>query len=204
MEATRPFSTVLESLLKLSHQKDEISAREVFEILSCQGYATLLIICSLPFCLPIQIPGFSTPFGILLGFIGLRIAFAQHLWWPEWILTKTIKSKSFEVLIKKVIKVVEFLQKILKPRLVTLTQNSLFLRMHGLLVFVLAVLLSLPLPIPMTNMLAATPILFIGFGLLENDGVFILVGYCLAFLCFIAFWGLFYLGKAQLGFLLGG
>lgn len=37
--------------------------------------------------------------------------------------------------------------------------------------------MSLPLPIPLTNLLPAYTILFLSIGLLESDGLFILFGY---------------------------
>jgi hypothetical protein len=40
-----------------------------------------------------------------------------------------------------------------------------------------AFLMSLPLPIPLTNLLPAYTILFLAIGLLELDGLFILIGY---------------------------
>ncbi len=40
-----------------------------------------------------------------------------------------------------------------------------------------ALLMSLPLPIPLTNLLPAHTILFLSIGLLESDGLFILIGY---------------------------
>ena len=40
-----------------------------------------------------------------------------------------------------------------------------------------ALLMSLPLPIPLTNLVPAYAILFLAIGLLEFDGLFILIGY---------------------------
>jgi hypothetical protein len=40
-----------------------------------------------------------------------------------------------------------------------------------------AFLLSLPLPIPFTNLIPAYTILFLVIGLLESDGLFVLIGY---------------------------
>jgi hypothetical protein len=39
--------------------------------------------------------------------------------------------------------------------------------------------MSLPLPIPFTNLLPAYTILFLAIGLLESDGLFILFGYAM-------------------------
>jgi len=189
------FEDSLQLIINTAQQSESIKIREIFKILSGRGYAALLIILSLPFCFPVQIPGFSTPFGILLAFLGLRIAFAKRLWWPKWVLEKNLSSKSVSKLMTKTMKVVHAMQKILHPRLLFITRNPLLHRLHGLLVGVLGVLLSLPLPIPMTNLLSAFPILCIGLGLLEDDGMFVLIGYFSACICFTAFTGLFLFGK---------
>lgn len=191
------FIDSLRILEKKADETDGIQLEEIFHVLSGKGYATLLVLFSFPFCLPVQIPGFSTPFGFLLCFLGLRIAFAKRLWWPKWILEKKLKSSQIKSLSQHIIKRVIFFKKIIHPRMGFLTTNPILIRLHGLLVFVLSILLSLPLPIPFSNMLSAIPILFIGLGLLEDDGLMIILSYLLALVCFLAFFGLYLLGKDQ-------
>lgn len=174
-----------------------IKLGEIFEILAGRGYAALLILLSFPFCLPIQIPGFSTPFGLLLSFLGLRIAFARHLWWPRWILKKELSSDNVKKLTEKLI---QFFQNnkfiILRSRWIFLSKNALFHRLNGILIFFLGAFLSLPLPIPLTNLFSAVPILCIGLGLLEDDGLFILIAYLIAALGIAIFLFLFLWGKS--------
>lgn len=188
----------LQTVLRKTKESQEIKVRQIFTILAGRGYAALLIIFSFPFCIPIQIPGFSTPFGIILGFLGLRIAFARRLWWPKWILERKLNSQQVGKVVEQMIKAVEYCKNVFHPRLLLLTRNPLIHRLHGLVVFTLSILLSLPLPIPFTNMLTALPILFIGLGLLEEDGLVIVIGYLLAGVCLLAFIGLFLFGKAQI------
>ncbi len=89
-----------------------------------------------------------------------------------------------------------------RPRIKALVNNPTFHRLNGILVFFLGLILALPLPIPMTNLLAASPILCLGLGLLEDDGVFILISYALALVCFSAFATLFFWGKSYLSTIL--
>ena len=194
----KTFIESLEIISEKSKESDHIKLQDVFVILAGKGYAALLILLSLPFCLPIQIPGLSTPFGLLLVFIGFRLAFAKRLWWPKWILDKEFKSGTIDTLCQKCIRVVKSLQKIIHPRILFLTKNSIMRRVHGLLVVFFALILSLPLPIPFSNILCAVPIFFIGFGLLEDDGVVIIFGYIFALLSLLFFLFLFMLGKAKL------
>jgi len=196
MAVKQSFVDILQQIIEEAKTCERMEVRRIFALLAGKGYAALLIVLSLPFCMPIQIPGFSTPFGILLAFLGLRIAFAKRLWWPKWVLNKTVTSAHVTLLVKKTIPAVRFLQKVLHPRLLILTKSSLAHRLHGLAVFFLALFLSLPLPIPMTNMLSAAPILLIGLGLLEDDGACIIVAYAIALLALAAFIGLLVFGKA--------
>lgn len=192
------FKDILQKLFDEVQKSSEIEVGKIFKILSGKGYPALLILLSLPFCLPLQIPGASTPFGIILGFMGLRIAFGKRLWWPKWILEKQFKSEHIKTLIKKSITFIDKVQKLARPRLIFLAKNPLLHRMHGLLVFCLSLILALPLPIPFSNMLAAFPIFFMGWGLLEDDGVLIILAYIFTTIFFLAFLGLFLIGKAQL------
>lgn len=198
-ESSQSFVESLQTFLNgIKDVKREITVREFFILLKGKGAAAVLILFSLPFCLPVQIPGFSTPFGIFLAFTGVRIAFAKRLWWPKWILNKKMNPAHVEKLIQRTIRVVLSMQKLFHPRLTTIVFHPWLHRLHGVLICVLAILLSLPLPVPMTNLLSAFPILFMGIGLLEDDGVAILISYLLAAICFAAFWFLFFLGKSQL------
>lgn len=195
------FVELLNQLIKETKEHEQITFQQIFDLLSGKGYAALMILFSLPFCLPIQIPGFSVPFGIVLGFLGLRLALGKRPWWPQWILKKGFKSEQVASLTEKTIKIVRRLQKVLQPRLVLLTKSSFCHRLHGILLFTLSFLLAIPIPIPLTNMLTAFPILFLGLGLLEDDGLSILIAYFLAFICFGAFFAIYLWSKSQLAFL---
>lgn len=184
---------LLDDLLQLSDGK-AMSLGQICEHLYGRGYGILLVLFSLPFCFPISIPGLSTPFGLLLAFLGIRMAYVRNPCWPGWLMQKEVP---YETLCKVIVKtqiIIKKLQKILKPRLIMLVVQPIAHRMHGLLIFALAFLLALPLPIPLTNMLTAIPICCLGLGLLEDDGIAVIVAYILALICFIAFAAIFYFG----------
>ena len=48
---------------------------------------------------------------------------------------------------------------------------------NGLVIALLGIFLALPLPIPLSNLTAAWAIFLIAFGLLEDNGIFVLIGY---------------------------
>lgn len=187
----------LEQILRESASAPMTIGR-VCEILSGRGYAVLLILFSLPFCFPITIPGLSTPFGFLLAFLGLRLAFGKHPWWPDWILRREVSHSTLQSIFDKLQWALSKLEKVLHPRLLLLVEHPLAHRAHGLLICFLALLLSMPIPIPFTNTFSALPILCLGLGLLEDDGVFVMIAYALALVCFTFFGTIFWLGQANL------
>lgn len=186
----------LKKMVSLAKKKNGIKLEDIFHILAGRGYAALLIVFSLPFCFPVTIPGLSFPFGAVLAFCGLRIAFAKKLWWPKWILNREVSVDQIEQIVSKVTRGLTYLQKVLHPRLVFLIQNPVLHRLHGVMIFILAILLCLPIPLPFSNMVCALPLLFFGLAFLEDDGFALIIAYLLSLLCFAAFLALYLFGKA--------
>lgn len=169
----------LKEILNISPNENKISFDKVFEKLSGKGLFVFLILFSLPFCLPIQIPGVSTLFGFILFLMSLRLVFRSRVFWPKWILKKKIKRIVLQKIVKKLIKLALFFEKLIHNRLEFLTKPLYIQKIHGITLCFCSLFLSLPLPIPLTNILAAFPILFLSIGLLEDDGVFVILSYLL-------------------------
>lgn len=174
---------------------EDISVKMIIEALGGKGQAALLILLVLPSCLPIQIPGFSTLFGVILMFIGLRIAFGRHTWIPHMLLEKKVPRHILEKIAKTAIAITNKLSFMTSTRLVYIVNAPALHICHGLAVTILAFLLSLPLPIPLTNLFAAFPIMAFGLGLLEDDGLMICIAYVLFFICLGVFASLLFFGK---------
>jgi hypothetical protein len=186
-------SAVADRLEKTLNQKGLTVSQLVFA-LEGKGHAAIMAVLALPFCFPIQIPGLSTPFGIILIFSGLRIAFAQAPWLPGWLMVRDIPDGTAHSLLRGLRWIATPAEKILHPRLYGLCRNPTLHRIHGLLIAFLAILLALPLPIPFSNLLAAVPILLISLALLEDDGAFLIAGYLTAIPCVVFFGSLFLYG----------
>ena len=155
----------------------EFRIRNLFESLAGRGQAALVVVISLPFCLPVPLLGLSTPFGLILAFIGLRIAFQRRPWLPRWLLDKPLRAETLAKLAARCVSLERRLHRWLLPRWPVFCRHPWGRFSHGLTIAVLAVLLALPLPIPMSNVACALPILLLGLGLLEDDGLFVALGY---------------------------
>lgn len=170
-----------------------VTLREVIYTLHGRAYMLLVLLLALPFITPIPLPGLSTPFGLAIMLIALRLSLGQRPWLPMKLQRKELPAGFLRKLLAVAERVLRFFEKFLRPRLTFLSDTPFLVQLHALLMLTAALALLLPLPIPFTNSFPAWTILLLAAGLLERDGLFILGGY----LVFIA--GVFYfifLGEA--------
>src|SRR5215210_7264423 len=90
--APRKLSEEIGALLEGLTERS-VTLREVLDVTHGRAYTLLLILLALPFCTPIPLPGFSTPFGLLIALIGARLALLQEPWLPERVLNKPLSRK---------------------------------------------------------------------------------------------------------------
>ena len=105
--------------------------------------------------------------------------------------TITIDGRPVEVLPDESVlaaarKILRGFELLLRPRLPWLTGSRTLLQLHSFPIFLAAILLLLPLPVPFSNLIPAFSILLLSAGLLERDGLFLLAGH-LTFLCAVGF-----------------
>lgn len=163
--------------LRLSAGERAITLREVIYTLGGRAYMLLVLLLALPFITPIPLPGLSTPFGLAIALIALRLSLGQRPWLSMKLQRKELPAGFISKLFGVAERVLRFLEKFLRPRLTFLTDTPLLVQMHAVLMLLAALALLLPLPIPFTNSFPAWTILLLAAGLLERDGAFILAAY---------------------------
>lgn len=178
------FPTLEEEILILQKEGKNraLSLAEILRVLSGKGRPLILVLLSLPFCQPIQIPGLSTPFGLAIAFIGFRMVFGKRIWLPASFLKKKIPNHTLIVITDKALNLIKKIKPWIHPRLTWLCRSSFMEKGNGLMVMMLGIFLALPLPIPLSNLTAAWSIFLIALGILEDDGFFIIVGYIFSIL----------------------
>ena len=171
----RKLSEVIEDLIAGFHERP-VTLREVIVVLQGRAYTLLMLLLSLPFLLPVPLPGLSTLLGLVIAAIALRLVLGQKPWLPARLLDRELPPKFFPSLLAGARRVLRFLEVMLKPRILWLTNSPLLLRFHALVILLASLVLLLPLP-PGTNFPPALCIVIMAGGLLERDGRFILGGY---------------------------
>ena len=183
----KTFEENLAILGEQAKKATSLTLKEILETLSGNGRFIILIFLSLPFCQPIQIPGVSTPFGIVIAFIGLRISLGKRIWLPKKILLKTISSTTIENISQKSLQMMIKLNRFIHRRWEWLCKGRIINTINGLIICFLGFFLALPLPLPLTNLVAGWSIVLVSLGWLTSDGVVILMGYFVSLITLVYF-----------------
>ena len=154
-----------------------VTLREVIYRLRGRAYSLLLILLCLPFTQPIPLPALSTPIGLAIAFIAMRLALGQRPWLPKKLQRKVLPAGFFEKVFAVAAWVLRILESFLRPRWQLVCANRSALQIHALIMLIAALVLLLPLPIPFSNTFPGWSILLLAAGMLERDGLFILLGY---------------------------
>lgn len=183
------FQTLEEGIVFLRQEAEgsELSVEKILYILAGRGRPLMLILLSMLFCQPLQIPGLSIPFGLAIAFVGLRMLFGKHVWLPKKLLDKKVSSANLEKITDKTLTLIRKIKSWIHPRLTWVCHQPFMKKVNGVLIFVLGIFLAFPLPIPLSNLTAAWSIFLIALGLLEDDGIFVLIGYFLSLLTLVFF-----------------
>lgn len=161
-----------------------------------RGFDLLLLLIALPFLTPIPLVGLSTPFGLVVFLIGMRLAVGRQPWLPRRLLEREFPSGFLVKVLGTASRFVRWLEFLLRPRFRFLHEQMIYRRAAGTLIMLSGLLLLLPLPIPFTNSLPALTVVLLAAGALERDGLFFVAG-CAMFVVTLAFFGLLAFGGAH-------
>jgi len=164
-------------LLETASTVPSLSVKDILNLLSEKGRLLILVFVSIPFCQPISIPGLSLFFGILIVIIGFRMMLGKNVRLPKFIKKKEISSTTIKKSVQRLLKTLKKLRKYIHPRMHGLCKNGSMQKMHGISIFLLGIFLSLPIPVPISNVLAGWSVFLLGLGMLEKDGLLIVWGY---------------------------
>lgn len=182
--------TLSSRLAELIRQVPEqgLEIQQLVQNLGREGLLLLSVVVSLPFLLPVSIPGVSTVFGALILLIGIAETFGIRPWLPKKVASYRIEQGRLNQVLKLGSRWVERMETLSRPRWEGFVSGMMG-RLHGLVLAVAAGLLMLPLAlIPFSNTLPAIACILISAGLANRDGWAVLLGWLFVFfqLCTLA------------------
>lgn len=163
-----------------------------------RGFALLIVVLCVPFIQPVYIPLLSVPFGIAITLIGGRLIFGKDPWLPLFIRRRKLEARILKGILRATAAVSSRIEKLISPRLGILFAPHMR-PLIGMAIAWSGLILTIPWPpfVVGSNWLPAAAILLLALGLMERDGVFVVIGYALTFLTtlYLAGW-CYFSGKA--------
>ncbi|MDP2118250.1 MAG: exopolysaccharide biosynthesis protein [Brevundimonas sp.] len=168
----RPFSQVLEDIGAKPDPK--LYLGEVVNAFGERAFGALLLLFGLLNALPLP-PGATAVLGIPLLLLSIQLVLrTDQLWLPKWALKRSIDRAGYRKSAARVAGPIKTVERLSRPRLLILTGPVSEL-MIGLVCTLLAVIVMLPLW--STNMFPAFTIAIFGFGMMQRDGVAVILGW---------------------------
>ena len=187
------FSVVLSEICQ-KIPMEGINLKDFLDFIGERGLFMSCVILTAPFLLPVSIPGISLPLGLIIFLMSISIMFKRTVLIPKRFMNYKISKNNVESLLNGISRILSPLEKIITPRLLILSDKTVQNYINSLLVAFSAILLMIPIPVPLTDFLPAYGILFIALGTIERDGYLILAGYLTVIITTIYFILIFALG----------
>ncbi|KAF8818490.1 exopolysaccharide biosynthesis protein [Rickettsia endosymbiont of Cardiosporidium cionae] len=148
---------------------------ELIESLSDNSILLPLILFSLPIGIPLPYPpGFTTVVGIPLLFLSYQMIIGSKTIKLPGILSKyKIKNSTLITICNKIIPIIKFIERYIKPRM-RYPNSPYCQKISGILCFIAS--LSIAIPLPFTNAIPALGVAVISIGLINRDGIAIIIG----------------------------
>jgi hypothetical protein len=170
-------SAVLRAVIN-NAKGEAISIGEIIEAFGERAFGFVLILFSLPNCVPAP-PGIAGVVGTPVLIFGVQLMLGhKHPWLPGFIRRRTISLAKFKRLIDIAEPKLRWLESWCKPRLTQLF-SVVGDRMIGLFAFLVA--LSVLIPFPGTNFPPSIALVVVSIAVMEEDGYLLILGYLIGF-----------------------
>ncbi len=164
-------SQILQALAE-DESRERISVADMLETMRARAFGALLLIFAFPNILPTP-PGTAGVLGAPLVFLSAQMMLGLQPWLPGVIARRSMARSTFQGLVQRITPWLLKAERLLRARLKVLAWPVSQRVLGGLC---LIVSIALVLPVPFANMAPAIALCLIGLGVLERDGIWILVG----------------------------
>lgn len=183
-EAKRRVSEILDAVSD-DDRRERVSIGDLMRAMDARAVAALILLFALPNVLPTP-PGTSSILGLPLLYLCAQMMLGKLPWLPGLIADRSMTRGDFRAFVSRVTPLLARAERLLRPRLLFVT-SARGEQVIGALCLLLAIVLSLP--IPLGNMLPALAISLLALGVLERDGLWVIGGVVVAALSLVIVWG---------------
>ena len=175
MDHRTPRTSELLAAVLAAHTEDKVAIGDLVNALRNRAFGILFLIFGIPNCIPAP-PGLPVILGIILALIGAQLALGrQELWLPEKIARRTFSRSLLETIVTRSRPYIERFERISRPRYEQFAGPTAR-RAVGATVVLLGIVLLLPIPF-FGNLPPGIAVCVFGLGLVERDGLVIILGF---------------------------
>ena len=177
-----PLSQKLAQLLERNGPEAPLTLNVLLEQTEGRGLYLVIILLSLPFIVPVSIPGVSTVLGLIIAWLCFRLALGKPGRIAKSLGDRALPPNLKQRVVSGSVKFLRFVEKLVKPRRTPWMSARPARFVNALLLTWLGLLLALPFPPlpPFTNSLPCYSLILVAASMMEEDGVLIWFGYALS------------------------
>lgn len=177
-----PLSKKLADILEANSSSDGVTLNHLLERTEGRGFYLVVILLSLPFILPVSIPGVSTVLGLSVALLSFKLAFGALPRLPKFMGNRKLSPEFQTKILRGSVKLVRIVEKLVKPRRTPWMSTRPARFANATLMTFMGLLLAMPFPPlpPLTNALPSYCIILLAASMMEEDGVTIWFGYALS------------------------
>jgi hypothetical protein len=162
---------------------ERVSLADIADFLGTRSIGAWLLILALPMVLPVPAPGISVLFGIPLMTVSVQLALGgKRARLPAFIFRRSMARADYVALVARMQPAIARFERFVRPRATWLATDWTRVPI-GLMCLVLAIIITLP--IPLGHVVPGSAICLLALGMMERDGVVIGVGFVAAALALV-------------------
>ncbi len=157
----------------------DVEVGALVDALGGQGGLLLVILLALVFLIPVSIPGVSTVFGVVIVLIGVARIRGRPVWLPASVRARRVPAGRMRGALDVGLTWVRRLERICRPgRLAALGEGRGAGPFHNAALILGALLLMAPFGfVPFSNTVPGIALICLAIGLLQRDGLLVLLGH---------------------------
>lgn len=169
---------VLRNIAAVADRKEIVSIESVMEALGSRSFGPILLLPGLVLVSPLSgVPGVPSMMALMTTLVTVQLLIGRKRFWlPAWLLSRSVKRARFDKIMQKTWKPVCMIDRLLKPRLLWLTEGSAY---YGCALLCLVVALTLPPTemVPFAASAAGLAICSMALSLITRDGLLALFSF---------------------------
>ena len=155
-------------------QGHQVTLGQLMASLNERGHALLALFLVIPFLQPVPLPIVSTIFGLAVAAVGTQMALGKPPWLPQRLRRHQLATATLLKISGAARRLLTRFERLIRPRGRFIHENPGMRRLAGGVMAIGGVLLSLPLPVPVSHFLPALAVALVA---LEEDGLVVVAGF---------------------------